>query len=234
MQDSFVGDVGDFGKYGLLRTLVGEFPEATPRLSLEVVWYRNPDDVGSPNDGKQRSYIDQPRKFAECDLQLFDFLKQLDSRSSRSLIDIERSGILGPEARFLPWPGQHSSDVVFLDPDKGLAFTPRQHSSEHAYLPDVEIRPDQSVVIYQSFGRQTTHPAQMATWSHSVAGLLPHHEAPHILRYWPQPPRAFIVVPSVRHSGLIADRLDALLNGPWHRHFTLFCRKSPRRNRSAD
>ena len=38
MQDRFVGDIGDFGKYGLLRALTGTYPEAEPRLSLGVVW----------------------------------------------------------------------------------------------------------------------------------------------------------------------------------------------------
>lgn len=228
MQNRFVGDVGDFGKYGLLRILTGEFPEADPRLSLGVVWHHNPDHVGSQNDGKRRSYLGQPKKFAACDTQLFQLLKELDSRKSTTVLDIEESGILGVGTRFLPSPDRVQSDVVFLDPYKGLAFTPAQRSSEHAYLPEAMIHADHTVVIYQSFGRRDTHPAQMAAWRQEIPSLLPHHQPPHILRFWPQPPRAFIVVPSARHALLIADRLDFLLSSPWQRHFTLFCEKVPR------
>src|ERR1700684_4163658 len=40
MQDRYVGDVGDFGKFGLLRALCGE-SHPLP-LKLGVVWYRFP------------------------------------------------------------------------------------------------------------------------------------------------------------------------------------------------
>lgn len=38
MQDRYVGDIGDFGKYGLLRALCAH------DLSLGVVWYLVPDE----------------------------------------------------------------------------------------------------------------------------------------------------------------------------------------------
>ena len=34
MQDRFVGDIGDFGKYGLLRAICGIAPRAEPKRSL--------------------------------------------------------------------------------------------------------------------------------------------------------------------------------------------------------
>ena len=37
MQDRYFGDVGDFGKYGLLRALSGTYPGAAP-LRLGIVW----------------------------------------------------------------------------------------------------------------------------------------------------------------------------------------------------
>ena len=42
MQNRYAGDVGDFGKYGLLRTLCRE----PPLLSLGVVWYLVSDEQG--------------------------------------------------------------------------------------------------------------------------------------------------------------------------------------------
>src|SRR5829696_4979011 len=49
MQDRYVGDVGDFGKYGLLRTLGAG-------LSLGVVWYLVPNESHNA-DGKHTSYL---------------------------------------------------------------------------------------------------------------------------------------------------------------------------------
>ena len=39
MQDCYVGDIGDFGKYGLLRSLCGG-DDYGPALRLGVLWYK--------------------------------------------------------------------------------------------------------------------------------------------------------------------------------------------------
>ena len=57
MQDRYTGDVGDFGKYGLLRWLCGQ--DAAP-LRLGVVWYRADSSIinaDPPNDGKHVEYL---------------------------------------------------------------------------------------------------------------------------------------------------------------------------------
>ena len=214
MRNQFIADVGDFGKYGLLRALCGISPPSDPRLSLNVVWYRN--------EGKQFDYVEQPKKFADCDPELFQDLKTLVHDDSRTVESIERSGILGPETRFHAQPSTGESDIVFLDPDTGLAFNDKQRSSKaHAILDKAELGSDQTVVIYQSFGR-SKHVEQMATWKREVSRLLHEHHEPQILRYRPVFPRAFIIVPSKRHSSWIDDRIEVLLDGPWRRHFKRF------------
>jgi hypothetical protein len=56
VQDKYVGDIGDFGKYALLNHL-----RCHSRLGLSVVWYRvNPDHTDrehQKNDGKHISYL---------------------------------------------------------------------------------------------------------------------------------------------------------------------------------
>ena len=49
MQDQYVGDIGDFGKYGLLREIFGrpEVPESGCGLRLGAAWYLNADKQGS-------------------------------------------------------------------------------------------------------------------------------------------------------------------------------------------
>lgn len=60
MQDKFVADIGDFGKYGLLRTLAGIEPKARPGYRLGVVWYFG-------DDGKLHNadlaYLSKPDEF---------------------------------------------------------------------------------------------------------------------------------------------------------------------------
>lgn len=40
MRDDFVGNIGDYGKYGLMRALTGVYPPQESRLSLGIIWYR--------------------------------------------------------------------------------------------------------------------------------------------------------------------------------------------------
>lgn len=79
MQDQFVGDVGDFGKYGLLRHLCAGCGDGGPLLSLGVVWYWVPDEGG--NDGRHLGYLKRIPKnlkaFRECDPPLYDALHKM-------------------------------------------------------------------------------------------------------------------------------------------------------------
>jgi len=63
VQDRYAGDVGDFGKYGLLRALCKD------DLSLGVVWYLVPDEEGT-GDGGHVGVLGQDvptmRKYMNC------------------------------------------------------------------------------------------------------------------------------------------------------------------------
>lgn len=72
MQDKYVGDVGDFGKYGLLRSLcMGSASSA--QLKLGVLWYlanSKIDRNAREKDGKHISYLSK-QGYEECDPTLF-------------------------------------------------------------------------------------------------------------------------------------------------------------------
>ena len=153
MQNRYVGDVGDFGKYGLLRYLAGAQGSVTVEkpLRLGVVWYLHPDESHN-SDGKHVGYLeDTPtnhRIFRECDPELYETLSELITSNQRSISKVRSSGILPQDTRyyeealFFPRESPRSSrramrqewlrgavdvatqvDVVFVDPDNGVTET---------------------------------------------------------------------------------------------------------------
>ncbi len=134
MQDRYVGDVGDFVKYGLLRSIRG-----TRRLG--VAWYLHP-DAGPAGDGRHTDYLQRPDEWRHLDSKLFDALRGMIP-NRRSVASIRQSGILG-DAVFAAerlvvdgvkvrdrasWRRRWfdrcrrrlaDCDLVFADPDNGL------------------------------------------------------------------------------------------------------------------
>jgi len=163
LQDNYVGDIGDYGKYGFLRLVCAE------GLRLAVNWYRVvPKKTGKQEDGKFTNYLSKPLQYREYDPGLFDRLHKIvlvdkDRRIER----IEQEGLFGAayfsdeicKDRF----GWHyralekteAANVVFLDPDNGLEtenmFQTNGASDKHVRwteLKDYYIR-GQNVILYQ-------------------------------------------------------------------------------------
>jgi hypothetical protein len=149
MQDRYSGDVGDFGKFGLLRLLCGQNDASA--LSLGVVWYLVPDESHN-EDGKHTRYLNSSARFRNCDPELYDGLRTLlfDDcgrlvPDRRSVANIEGSGVLPRGTVFFSAPLQYRrgslrnerlstradwlagalrttahADVIFVDPDNGV------------------------------------------------------------------------------------------------------------------
>ena len=150
MQNRYVGDVGDFGKFGLLRLLCG--PDEHPPLRLGVAWYLYPDEDHN-EDGKHVTYLNgRDGSFRICDTELYDGFRSLllDEMgimisSRRSVQTLEISGLLPLTTLFhnqpLAYPKELSTlgrlslrrewfaslltetaaaDLVFMDPDNGI------------------------------------------------------------------------------------------------------------------
>ncbi len=155
MQDQYVGDIGDFGKYGLLRHLTGMRGDTAPEdaLSLGVVWYLFPND--DKPDGMFIDYLCNPsakhKKLRECDPELFDELhKIVCEKKKREIAGIQGSGVLPNNTAYygqsLSYPPRESvaskktrretwlkgaleatkeAELVFVDPDNGITETVR-------------------------------------------------------------------------------------------------------------
>ena len=121
MQNRYVGDIGDFGKYGLLRhmTGMGETSPLDDPLRLGVVWYLfpgEPPEEPGKGDGKFIDYLCHPtakeRKLIECDPFLYDKLhKIVIDENDRRVVRVQESGIL-------------PSDTAYHD--HSLSYEPRE------------------------------------------------------------------------------------------------------------
>ena len=104
MQDRYIGDVGDFGKYGLLRWLC-RGDEHGSELRLGVLWYRfDEDDSTAGNDGGYIQYLSSnpprlERSLGSCDPDLFDKMLNIVN-DHRSIAAVEAQAILPAETVF--------------------------------------------------------------------------------------------------------------------------------------
>jgi len=183
MQDRYAGDVGDFGKFALLRYL---FSNASHKIG--VIWYRFPDESHN-NDGGHIDFINK-RRFLDCDNHLCEQLKTvLDGK--RSVSSLEKAILLPINTVYfselldfhLTYPSQSRSDkeerkfrrkdwlkrakqnvlkcnVLFLDPDNGLEIASckkinQMNSGKFAYFSEIEVfAKDKDVcVIYHHLNR---------------------------------------------------------------------------------
>ena len=113
MQDRYVGDIGDFGKYGMLRWLSGITGDSMgDALKLGIVWYLNePTNKESKSDGSKTEYLkctdNNHQRFRVCDKDLYLVLKDLVDSDNRRVTAVKEKGILGSAefySRLLPAP----------------------------------------------------------------------------------------------------------------------------------
>ena len=178
MKNQYVGDIGDYGKYSLLKA----FGDAGVKVGVN--WYLTENDGSS--DGKFNDYLLND-KYRCYDPEVFDGLRRIvypdgeKLNTNRDVCYIENSGII-PSAKYysdcldnrcspkdrsrrrLLW-FQKSRDVlndvdlVFMDPDNGLLVSdnPRLKNSNKYVLPsevgDV-FRSEKNVVYYCHKGRR--------------------------------------------------------------------------------
>lgn len=156
MKDQYFGDIGDYGKYGLLRFLCGS------GLSVGANWYLTPND--GRTDGCHAEYLENA-SMRKYDPELFDFLKTTAERPGKSVLEIEHSSMLQGirffnelmdfdsipdyKLRAIARNDWHERalnalsgcELIFADPDNGLSEKkrPTQKDAQKFILPN-EIR----------------------------------------------------------------------------------------------
>ena len=178
MKNQYFGDVGDYGKYGLLRFI------AKHGVTIAVNWYLTPDDQS--NDGDIRGYLGKNSNRI-YDPELFDALREMCARDEKDVRRFAEREML-PGAIYFDdivqpqvtdstlsvtdkrlararWhqqalAGCFGAKLVFMDPDNGLrdgSPTARKDAPKFVYASEAVdyYNRGQDVVYYCHKGRQT-------------------------------------------------------------------------------
>ena len=193
VQNQYVGDIGDYAKFSLLRALLGDH-------KLGVSWYLFPDE--GTNDGKHVGYLEDPKKWQRFDERTFKILGGIVKSCRRNVSAIEQSCLFPRGTVFwnseLNFEGSTRScqakwrtawfeqsmeclrdcDLVFADPDNGLksskAFRPGQRKHAKS-ISECEVRSlagcGRTIVIYHHNTRfKGGHDAEVRFWQKRLGG----------------------------------------------------------------
>lgn len=170
MKNQYFGDINDYKKYGLLRSIISH-----SKLKVLVAWMLTEDDGST--DGKFIEYLNYPDKWKHFDPELYaKTVELLNSSEVRGVSMIENTNLLfGSQFFSILVPDQpekrnrwfydllshsESSDLVFLDPDNGLEIKSKKYgtkdSSKFLYWHEVKSlwETGKSLLIYQHFIRE--------------------------------------------------------------------------------
>jgi hypothetical protein len=242
MQNKYVGDFGDFGKYALLRYLV------QTDLPLGVNWYLTPDENHS-NDGKHTAYLQNDR-MAGYDDEVLSLLRYLVVNQRRNTREIETSGILSTSTVYyscpLDWTNVASGDsrssyrrtwheqallamkhcgLVFLDPDNGLQVksVPLTNRKGNKYIGFHElqdyIQSGKSVVFYNHRERMQEDAYLNKFRKLREDGVLHHTELLGI-KFSGGTVRDYIFFLQPEHATSIFNACNLLLGSVWRSHFS--------------
>jgi hypothetical protein len=251
MQNRYAGDVGDYGKYALLRRLCGL--QGSRSVRLGVVWCLFPDESSS-NDGRHISYLRKP-EFAQLDPDLHTSLAAIVSTGRRSVASVTTGGFLpaatvfcsqpimiaegigvGPEERLryraawlqLCLHATKGCELVFFDPDNGIeaASVPKHHPKAGKYIYWDELasfwRRGSMIVIYHHLNRTAPAARQVSELTLRFEIEFPRASVtPLVFRRGSS--RVFWLVHDGGNLGReLENRAADFLSGDWSRHFRPF------------
>jgi hypothetical protein len=245
VQHRYVGDVGDFLTYGLLRVLC---KAGIGRLG--VIWYLVADETHNA-DGRHVTYLAPGNRIGqqlrECDPSLFDAMRAIVDSGHRSVASVERARVLPASTRFYSVPlrratrgdggGRASArpyrqtwlrravhatrdcDAVFLDPDNGIAFGARPAAEKYAYVDELTpfVAGGQSLIVYHHADRSATVEQQATRLLQRVSDAVAVDPLGAVVARRGTV-RLFILVPQPSHRDSFAAALRRMEGAPWGTH----------------
>ena len=236
MKNQYVGDIGDYGKYSLLRFL------AESNVRIGVNWYLTKNDGST--DGKFTEYLKNSDE-AVYDNVIFHKLKKIAGRSDKAVQDVEKENLIPGALYYNELIPEDSADtrgrdinrrlwfnnsllllkdaaLVFADPDNGISFRKKagNKGSEKYVLPEEVTKyynQGQNVVFYCHKGRRTAD-----AWEQTKTGIkeyLPDAQLI-VLTYHRGTQRSYIFVLHPDDYARFDDILTGFIASNWGCFFT--------------
>lgn len=232
MQNRFVGDIGDFGKYGLLRNITKS------GLIIGVNWYFTKD--GSDSAGGRIEYLlDNYEGYVLCDRELYQELHKLvHIENNRNIQRIEKSGLLPSNTEFFSqilksgqiyrenWYKESlrqlaNSEIIFLDPDNNIVISKDEidyTSKDTMYVIPHEIeeyyKHGKSLVIYNHIDRSTEED-YLKRFDSIISKPIFSDARILVMKYSRYSLRYYLVILKPNHSNLVEGCIDDMIAGPW-------------------
>lgn len=239
MQNRYTGDIGDFGKLGLLRQL------SRTGLSIGVNWYLTLDEIHN-GDGRHISYL-KNGAFRACDEQLWSALGEIVDSGKREVGALERPDILQATfySKLLDFAGADKSerqtlrwewhsralqqlqncDIVFVDPDNGLIVpsadgTPKSNKFVLLFELAEYYRAGASVIYYQHKARRPDYFYIAQNKQLIASGAFPNAETLG-LKFKTTSQRYYFCLMQPQHATIMTHCVERMLKTPWDNHFVL-------------
>ena len=231
MQNKYTGDIGDYGKLGLLRNIQAS------GLSVGVNWYLVPDEKKS-SDGRYVQYLNN-ESFRQYDEPLWIELKNVINSGKREVSALQAPRILKaayyseildfsgktPRERVIVRKTWHEEalntlsgvDIVFFDPDNGLLVPSALGTSkENKFVKPNELldffRKGSSIVYYQHKARRPD-----SFYSYQQGQLAREFEDSFNfgLKFIKTSQRYFFFIVQPRHREGILEAIRKMLSSSW-------------------
>lgn len=239
MQNRYTGDIGDFSKLGLLRTM------RSAGLTIGLNWYLTPDETHN-SDGRHVAYLGQ-KKFRACDEGLWLGLRAIVEADQREVRFMENDGIL--QATFFTecldfskmkkheraacraaWferslTAMAGRDIVCVDPDNGLVVPSAKGRPKEnkCVLPEELARyyAQGSTVIYYQHKARRKDPF----YANQLDELLESFDFPGAsglaLKFKTTSQRYYMFIVQPRHKEMVEKAVDDMFSTAWGEHFVL-------------
>jgi len=219
MQNRYVGDIGDYLKFALLRAV-------QPGMRMGIAWWLFPNEDHN-GDGRHISYLADPRKWRSLDPELFDHLVEVIKCGDRRTSALEERGLLSNAiyaSDYIPKSSQEralwlaeirgrfdSSDIIFFDPDNGLepsTFNPNSSKSGKSITIGELVsfkRPGRCLIVYHHQTRaRGGHIEEVRSWAERLSKSFDRVD---VVRCKPYAPRAYFLLDASDEIVRRAERL---------------------------
>ena len=227
MRDQWVGDIGDFAKYGLLRHLCGVTgPSVDNPPSLGIIWYYQEGRVGGDGNTNYLRGGSPLCKIINFDPYLYKAIQRLVEPNCRTVYDVQNAKIFpSPSTKYFINPvgtgirgrpnwfkcaknAMQGAELVFLDPDNGSqpSCTSKSRGPKHVRIEEVEelVAQDKSLVIYQHVAHGADTELIRLSFASTVIARLGRP-----IRTFQWGSRYFFIIPSENRENYLLSRLNS-------------------------